>query len=176
MKNLSEQKLRQRADDLIRYHGEAEQKNEWTFFVDEMYARNCVYICEYAGAMLVKADGIEEIKATHYGRDMQRGWEGWSFPYQGVYVGEDNKLVTHWLNRGPGKRADGGYFESAGVSFLELDDEAKICHQFDMFDLAHQMKLCDDLEEAGLLSAELKQNWVLTMKQKLIDMLSRNVS
>ncbi|MGI9287998.1 MAG: hypothetical protein ACR2P1_21615, partial [Pseudomonadales bacterium] len=136
MTNISEKTLRQRADDLIRYHGEAEQKNEWTFFVDEMYASNCIYICEYAGTMLVKADGIDEIKATHYGRDMQRGWEGWTFPYQGVYVGEDNKLITHWLNRGPGKKADGSYFESPGVSFLELDGAGKICNQFDVFDLA----------------------------------------
>ena len=105
----------------------------------------------------------------------QRGWEGWTFPYQDVYVGEGNKLITHWLNRGPVTKADGSYFESPGVSFLELDGEGKICNQFDVFDLAHQMKLCDDLEEAGLLSAELKQNWVLPMKQKLIDMLSKNM-
>ena len=36
-----------------------------------------------------------------------------------------------------------------------------------MFDLAHQMKLCDDLEAAGLLSAELKENWVQPMKTRL---------
>jgi hypothetical protein len=63
--NLSDAILRQRADDLIRYHAEAEQKNEWTFFVDEMYAVDCVYTCEYGGTMLVKAEGIEQIKATH---------------------------------------------------------------------------------------------------------------
>jgi hypothetical protein len=36
-----------------------------------------------------------------------------------------------------------------------------------MFDLAHQMRLCDDLEDAGLLSAQLKEQWVLPMKAKL---------
>jgi hypothetical protein len=29
------------------------------------------------------------------------------------------------------------------------------------------MKLCDDLEDAGLLSAQLKEQWVLPMKAKL---------
>lgn len=169
---LSNDTLRQRADDLIRYHQQAEQKNEWTFFVDEMYAQDCVYICEYAGAMLVKADGIDEIKATHYGRDMLHGWEGWTFPYEGVYVGTENRLITHWLNRGPGKKADGSYFQTPGVSFLTFNNEGKICHQLDMFDLAHQMQLCDELEAAGLLSPELKQNWVAPMKQKLIEQLS----
>lgn len=174
MPNLSAEELQRAADRLIRYHREATQRNEWTFFVDEMYATDCVYTCEYSGTMIVTADGIDEIKATHYGRDMQRGWEGWSFPYEGVYVGDDNRVITHWLNRGPGTRDDGSHYQTPGVSFLTFDGKAQICRQFDVFDLTHQMRLCDDLEAAGLLSAELKVNWVLPMKQKLIDQLSIN--
>ena len=41
-----------------------------------------------------------------------------------------------------------------------------------MFDLAHQMKLCDDLEDAGLLATQLKEQWVLPMKAKLEDQLA----
>jgi hypothetical protein len=29
------------------------------------------------------------------------------------------------------------------------------------------MKLCDELEAAGLLSAQLKQDWVIPMKDRL---------
>jgi hypothetical protein len=169
---LTEAALRQAANKLIDYHRQASEKNEWTFFVDEMYAVECVYTCEYAGTMLVVADGIEEIKATHYGRDMQVGWEGWTFPYDGVYVGEDNKIVTHWWNRGPGTREDGGFYQSPGVSFITFNDSGQIVRQFDLFDLAHQMHLCDELEDAGLLSAELKRNWVLPTKQRLQAQLS----
>jgi len=43
-----------------------------------------------------------------------------------------------------------------------------------MFDLAHQMKLCDDLEDAGLLSSQLKEQWVLPMKLKLEAQLGRH--
>lgn len=174
MTNLSDATLRATADKLIKAHEEATRTNEWTFFVDEIYAANCVYTCEYAGVMEVTANGIDEIKATHYGRDMAVGWEGWSFPYLGVYTGDNNKLITHWLNRGPGKRADGSFFETPGISFLTLDDDAKIVRQLDVFDLAHQMKLCDDLEEAGLLSTQLKEQWVLPMKAKLMAQLSNN--
>jgi hypothetical protein len=124
--------------------------------------------------MEVVADGIDEIKATHYDRDMQVGWEGWSFPYEGVYTGSDNRLVTHWLNRAPGKRADGSYYQTPGVSFIQLNEEARICRQFDMFDLAHQMTLCDELENAGLLSVQLKQQWVIPMKLKLETQLANN--
>ena len=41
-----------------------------------------------------------------------------------------------------------------------------------MFDLAHQMRLCDEVEATGKLSPSLKKNWVIPMKQKLVDMLS----
>ena len=174
MPGLNDTVLRATADKLIAAHEEASRTNEWTFFVDELYAADCVYTCEYAGVMQVTANGIDEIKATHYGRDMQVGWEGWTFPYMGVYTGSDNRLITHWMNRGPGKRPDGSYFETPGISFITLNDEARICRQFDMLDLAHQMRLCDDLEEAGLLSPQLKAQWVLPMKEKLEAQLARH--
>ena len=167
MTQLSDAVLRETADKLIAAHQEASRTNDWLFFVDEIYASDCVYTCEYAGVMEVIANGIDEIKATHYGRDMQVGWEGWSFPYDGVYVGSDNRLVTHWWNRGPGQRPDGSFYQTPGISFITLNEEARICRQFDMFDLAHQMRLCDDLEDAGLLSPQLKEQWVLPMKAKL---------
>ena len=106
------------ADKLIAFHKQAQERNEWTFFVDEMYARECVYTCEYAGTMVVRADGIDDIKATHYGRDMRKGWEGWTFPYIEVFVGSAGRVVTHWMNRGPGTRPDGSWFETPGVSFI----------------------------------------------------------
>lgn len=174
MSGLSQEYLTAAANKLIEYHRQAAEKNEWTFFVDEMYAADCIYSCEYAGTMRVIADGIDEIKATHYGRDMLVGWEGWTFPYEGVYVGTDNRIVTHWLNRGPGQRPDGSHYQTPGVSFITFDERSQIISQLDLFDLAHQMHLCDELEAAGLLSAQLKQNWVLPTKQKLRDMLAIN--
>lgn len=168
---LTQETLTRRANELIQYHREAEQRNEWTFFVDEMYAVDCVYVCEYGGTMLVKADGIDQIKATHYGRDMQYGWQGWTFPYLGVYVGTDNKIVTHWMNRGPGLRPDGSFFETPGISFITFDGRGKICRQYDVFDLAHQMKLCDELNEAGLLNPALLESWVNPMKARIKAML-----
>jgi hypothetical protein len=176
MSTLSDTQLRDTADKLIAAHQAASQSNEWTFFVDELYARDCIYTCEYAGVMRVTANGIDEIKATHYGRDMLVGWEGWTFPYMGVYTGENDRLITHWMNRGPGERADGSYYETPGVSFITLDSDARICRQHDMFDLAHQMHLCDDLEEAGLLSPQLKAQWVLPMKARLQQQLARNTA
>lgn len=171
---LSREKTQNAVDHLIAAHKTACETNDWLFFVDDIYATDCIYTCEYAGVMEVIANGIDEIKATHYGRDMNYGWEGWSFPYINTYVTE-GKGITHWMNRGPGKKPDGSYYETPGVSFLTFDHNSKICEQFDMFDLAYQMKLCDELEAAGLLSDALKENWVIPMKTKLIKQLSKNL-
>ena len=160
------------AHKLIAFHKQAQERNEWTLGVDAMYAPGCVYTCEYAGTTLVRADGIDEIKATHYGRDMLQGWDGWTFPYLDVYIGSEGRVITHWMNRGPGRRADGRYFETPGVSFITFNNGGKINSQLDLFDLAHQMRLCDELEQHGLLSAELKQNWVIPMKARLVEMLA----
>ena len=169
---LTQEKLRLRANELVQFHKEADECNEWTFFVDEMYAEDCVYTCEYAGTMLVESVGIECIKATHYGRDMAYGWEDWTFPYIDVCVGTKNNVITHWMNRGPGLRDDGSFHETPGVSFITFNDEGKIIRQLDMFDLAHQMKLCDELDAKGLLSQPLKENWSTPMKKKIIELLS----
>ena len=48
--------------------------------------------------------------------------------------------------------------------------------QYDLFDLAHQMHLCDELEAAGLLSPKLKSEWVVPVKRRLIDMLNQGTS
>ncbi|MCB1845509.1 MAG: nuclear transport factor 2 family protein, partial [Halioglobus sp.] len=61
MTTLSDEQLRSAANKLIAAHGEASRSNDWTFFVDEIYARDCVYTCEYAGVMEVTAHGIDDI-------------------------------------------------------------------------------------------------------------------
>lgn len=151
---------------------EAERRGTWSWLADRFYHEDCVYDCAYAGAMPIIANGREEIRRTHYGRDMEvgSGWAGWSFPIVDYAVNGD-EIITHWLNRGPGLRGDGTYFETHGVSFITYGGDGKFIRQSDLFDLAHQMRLCDELEEAGLLPLRLNAEWVVPMKAKLIAML-----
>ena len=171
MKEHNPEQLRERTQQLIDAQKEGARRNDWTFFVPDLYSTDCVYTCEYAGTMLVRAVGLEEIMSTHYGRDMEHGWEGWEFPYCGIYIGEQNRVVTHWLNRGPGKRPDGSHYETPGVSFIRWNDELKICEQLDLFDLCHQVRLCEELDAVGLLSADLKDGWVEPTRRRLIETL-----
>ncbi len=166
-----ETEVRAAAERLIAHHDQASEVTDWTFYVDQTYTPDAEYICEYAGVRVTKAVGREQIKATHYGDDMG-GFEEWTFPYEG-YAVNGNQIITRWWNRGPGKRPDGSYYQSPGVSFITYAGEGMFSHQHDMFDLAHQMLLCDELEAAGLLSPKLKKTWVTPMKQLLIDALTK---
>jgi hypothetical protein len=174
MPSLSREQVEARADAMQAAFVEAALRNEWGWIADAFYAENCQYLCEYGGTMRVFAGSRAEIKATHYGREMLVGWEGWSFPIE-RYTTHGNRIITHWWNRGPGKRPDGSHYQTPGVSFITVGDDGLFTEQLDLFDLAHQMCLCDELEAAGLLSPTLKANWVMPMKRKLIDMLNRNM-
>lgn len=152
---------------------EAERRNSWSWLADEFYHQDCVYTCPYGGAMPVRAEGREAIRRTHYGRDMDvgSGWEGWSFPILDWTISGD-RITSHWVNRGPGTRGDGSFFETHGVSLITYGGDGKFSSQFDLFDIAHQMQLCDELEEAGLLAETLKREWVIPMKARLVAMLT----
>ncbi len=171
---MNREQIEARAAALQAAFVEAARRNEWAWIADEFYARDCQYLCEYGGTMRVFASNRDEIRATHYGRDMMVGWEGWSFPIE-RYATQGNQIITHWWNRGPGKRADGGHYQTPGVSFITVGDDGLFTYQLDLFDLAHQMHLCDELEDAGLLSPILKDNWVIPTKRRLIAMLGRNL-
>ncbi len=171
---LSREQIEARAAALTAAFVEAARRNEWSWIADEFYAENCEYLCEYAGTMRVYARNREEIRATHYGRDMMVGWEGWSFPIE-RYTTHGNQIITHWWNRGPGLRPDGSYYQTPGVSFITVGDDGLFTYQLDLFDLAHQMHLCDELEAAGLLSAKLKEQWVIPTKHRLLTMLGQNL-
>jgi hypothetical protein len=127
-------------------------------------------------ASIKGARGREEIRRTHYGRDMDvgSGWKGWTLPIIGCAINGD-QIISHWVNRGPAKRADGSYYETHGVSFITYGGEGKLSSQYDLFDLAHQMRLCDELDAAGFLNPKLKQEWVSPMKQRLIEMLRQGM-
>lgn len=172
--SISAQQVAAKAAEMQAAFVEAARRNEWAWIADQFYAQNCQYLCEYGGTMRVFANSRDEIRATHYGRDMMVGWEGWSFPIE-RYTTHGNQIISHWWNRGPGTRADGSPYQTPGVSFITVGDDGLFTYQLDLFDLAHQMHLCDELEDAGLLSPTLKQNWVIPMKRKLIGMLQRNL-
>jgi hypothetical protein len=99
---LTFEQVAARAQALKAAFEKAARLNQWGWIADEFYAEDCEYLCEYGGTMRVFARSRAEIKATHYGREMLVGWEGWSFPIE-HYTVNGNRIVTQWWNRGPGR-------------------------------------------------------------------------
>jgi hypothetical protein len=155
---------------------EAERRNTWAWIADAFYHPDAVYECPYGGVMPVFARSRDEIRATHYGRDMDvgSGWAGWSFPIIDFAINGD-RIFSRWVNRGPGRRPDGSHYETHGVSFITYGGGGKFSSQIDLFDITHQMKLCDELQAAGLLHPALARDWVAPMKRRLIDGLMQGV-
>lgn len=156
---------------------EAERRNTWAWIADELYHPDATYECPYGGVMPVFARSRDEIRATHYGRDMDvgSGWAGWSFPITDFAVNGD-RIFSRWVNRGPGTRADGSFYETHGVSFITYGGGGKFSSQIDLFDITHQMKLCDELKAAGLLHPSLERDWVAPMKRRLVDGLMQGIA
>lgn len=148
---------------------EAQERNEWSWIADKFYHEDCLYICPYGGAFPVTANGREEIRRTHYGRDMDvgSGWEGWSFPIIDWGINGD-RIISHWMSRGPGLRPDGTFYETHGVSFITYGGGGKFSYQYDLFDVAHFLVLFDELDAAGLLKPNLKSEWVEPMRAKVM--------
>lgn len=155
---------------------ECERRGSWSWLAETFYHEDAWYECPYGGAMPVFARNREEIGRTHYGSEMEVGgaWAGWSFPILDWAV-DGNRILSRWVNRGPGKRPDGSFYETHGVSFITYGGGGKFSSQIDIFDIAHQMKLCDELDEAGLLNPALASEWVAPMKRRIIDMLSTGI-
>ena len=149
---------------------EAESRGQWSWIAEAFYHDDAEYFCPYGGLMPVLARGVAEIAATHYGRDMEVGaaWKGWQFPITHISV-NGNQIINRWVNRGPGQRADGSFYETQGVSFITYGGGGKFSSQYDLFDIVHQMGLCDELKAAGLLDPALEAQWVVPMKARIAE-------
>jgi limonene-1,2-epoxide hydrolase len=83
---------------------------------------------------------IEHHHGTFRGRKEILAWlvpvmepcRGWSFPVEWVCV-DGNRVVHKWLNRLPGKRADGSHYEFAGLTVMEYAGNGLFSLQEDIY-------------------------------------------
>jgi hypothetical protein len=85
-----------------------------------------------------RVDGIVEIEKFLV--ESMTGLEDWSFPHQWEAV-DGNHLVTGWLNRLPGQRADGSYYQAPGVSRMVYAGGGKFSFEQDLLNMAHVYEL-----------------------------------
>ena len=58
--------------------------------------------------------------------------KGWSFPVEWVNI-DGNRVVHKWLNRLPGSRPDGTFYEFAGITVMEYAGNGTFSFQEDMY-------------------------------------------
>ncbi len=92
-----------------------------------IYAENATYHDAFYGWL----HGRKAI--TEWLHDSMIGLEEWSYPVQWVVI-DEGRVVVHWLNRLPGKRPDGSYYEFPGMSAITFNDDAQIIRQVDIYD------------------------------------------
>jgi hypothetical protein len=98
----------------------------WDTLADR-FAEDASYYDVFYGWMY----GREAIR--EFLRNAMKGIEDWSFPVQWHVVAQ-GRVVAHWLNRLPGRRPDGSYYEFPGLSAITYGPDGLIRQQMDIYD------------------------------------------
>ena len=104
---------------------EHQERDDWSAFADT-FTEDAVY--------------VEHHEGTFRGREAIRAWlvpvmkqcEGWTYPIQWVLI-EGNRVVYKWHNRLPGQRADGSFYEFAGLTVAEYAGGGFFSYQEDVY-------------------------------------------
>lgn len=73
-------------------------------------------------------------------RESMAGLEGWTFPQEWQMV-EGDRLVTRWMNRLPGSRPDGSFYESPGISVITYAGGGRFSREEDLLNMTHVIEL-----------------------------------
>ena len=71
----------------------------------------------------------------------------WTFPVEWVNI-DGSRVVHKWLNRLPGKRPDGSYYEFAGITAMEYAGNGMFSFQEDMYNRHETDKVLAEWEAA----------------------------
>jgi limonene-1,2-epoxide hydrolase len=119
---------------------ELQDNNDWEGF-GSTFTEDAVYLEHHYG--------------TFRGRKQILAWlvpvmehcKDWTFPVEWVAI-DGNRVVHKWLNRLPGKRADGSYYEFAGITVMVYAGNGMFSFQEDMYNRHETDKLLQEWNEA----------------------------
>ena len=90
-----------------------------------------------------RTEGRESI--CQFMRDSMQGLDEWTFPNEWTAI-EGDHVIIKFLNRLPGRRPDGTYYEVPGVQILTYAGGGKFSREEDIFNMVHVMEL---VQESG---------------------------
>ena len=118
------------------------QEASWSELAD-LFADEATYQDPFFGPIRGRAAIREFLQRS------MSGLEDWTFPILWVAV-DEGRVVTHWLNRLPGRRRDGSSFEFPGMSAIDFDDEGQIVRQMHLYDRVTALRVISEAKVPGL--------------------------
>ena len=73
--------------------------------------------------------------------------KGWTYPVEWVVI-EGHRVVHKWLNRLPGQRADGSFYEFAGITAMEYAGKGQFSFQEDIYNRFETDKIIEEWKAA----------------------------
>lgn len=99
-----------------------------------------------------RSEGREAIR--QFMHDSMQGLDDWTFPNEWTAI-EGDHVIIKFLNRLPGRRPDGTYYEVPGIQILTYAGNGKFSREEDIFNMVHVMEL---VEESGWIPGP-EVNW-----------------
>lgn len=138
---------------------QAEKEGDWSKYLGPMYTEDAVYSWNIGPNEEFTANGRQEICDIALGYQM-KGFEDWEYPYHDIVIDEKRgTVIGFWKQRAPYKRADGSWYEIAGIggSWFEYAGNHQWAWQRDFFDLGNAKDCFFQLAGAGHLTPVVKQ-------------------
>jgi ketosteroid isomerase-like protein len=122
--------VQQAADALHRMRDKASAGEiGWDALVD-LFTEDATYIDPAWG----RFKGREAIR--RFLHDSMQGLKDWKFPTEWTVI-DGNRVVNRFLNRLPGQRPDGTYYDVPGVSILEYAGGGRFSFEEDVINMVH---------------------------------------
>jgi len=123
-----------------RHRMDLQDRNDWEGF-GNTFTEDAVYLEHHYG--------------TFRGRKAILDWlvpvmehcKEWTFPVEWVSI-DGNRVVHKWLNRLPGRRPDGSYYEFAGITVMEYVGNGRFSFQEDMYNRHETDKIIAEWQAA----------------------------
>ena len=134
MSSFSRQEIEQAHESYVAMRDRAERGEvPWSALAD-FFTEDATFIDPAWG----RYDGLDAIR--RFLDESMAGLEGWEFPHRWQMI-EGDRLVTCWMNRLPGQRADGSKYEAPGISTLYYAGEGRFRWEEDLLNMVHVNEL-----------------------------------
>ena len=139
MANFSREEIQRALDAHRRINARADAREVGREALAEMFTEDATFIDPAWG----RFTGREDIR--RFMRDSMQGLDDWSFPVMWTLI-DGNRVIIKHMNRLPGQRPDGTYYEVPIISTLEYAGNGKFSYEEDILNMAH---LTEVIVESG---------------------------